>query len=453
MIWFFFLLYMQGPQQADLLITDGTVVTMDPSMRVMEKGALAIKEGKIAAIGTTAEITRDWRGKRIKAQNSIIMPGLINTHTHAPMTLFRGLSDDQPLKIWLEQYIWPAEAEFVDAETVRIGTELAAAEMIRSGTTTINDMYFYMDVVGKVMERAGMRAVIGESLIDFPTPNGKTPDEGLAYTRELIAKWKGHDRIHVAVSTHSPYTCSPELLKKAKALADEFDLGLQIHLSETVNEVNTIQERYGATPVGHLHKLGLLYDGLMAAHGVHLTDADRKLLAEHKVGVSHNPESNMKLASGAAPVPELLAIKAEVGLGTDGAASNNDLDMFEAMDSAAKLQKVMRGDPSLLNARDVVRMATIGGAEVLGLDDQIGSLEAGKQADIIIIPLNKPHLTPMYDPYSLLVYAVSGGDVDTVMVQGKILMENGKLKTLDEASILKEARQTAARIRDKVLQK
>ncbi len=375
------------------------------------------------------------------------MPGLVNTHTHAAMTLMRGLSDDVPLEVWLKKYIWPAEARYINKETVRIGTELAVLEMIRSGTTTMNDLYFFMDEVGQVVEKAGTRAVIAESLIDFPTPNGKTPDEGMAYTRKLIQKWKGHSRVTVAIGAHAPYTCSPALLRSAWKLARRHGLMFHIHLSETQTEVKTIFEKYGFTPTGHLHNLGVLGDRLIAAHAVHLSEEDRALIARFRVGVAHNPESNMKLASGAAPVPQLLQITPELGLATDGAASNNDLDMFEAMDMAAKLQKFAHGNPGAVDAETVVRMATIGGARVLGLGDEIGSLEPGKRADLILIPLDKPHLTPFYNPYSHIVYAVSGADVSTVIVDGRILMENRRLLTLDEGTVLERARRVGATIR------
>ncbi len=435
-------------KKADLLIKGGWIITVNPQMETIEDGAIAILDGEIAAVGTTADILSEYRAEEIiDASHSLVIPGLVNTHTHAAMTLFRGFADDAPLKVWLEKFIWPAEAKFINASSVRAGAELAIAEMIRSGCTTFNDMYFFMDEVGQAVEKAGVRAVIGESVIDFPTPNAKTPEKGLEITRQLIKKWKGHPLVYPAVAAHAPYTCSPDLLKSASALALKHNLPFHIHVSETDTEVADIKNRYGRTPMAHLKHLGVLNKGTVAAHCVKLSDEDMKMMVEAGIGMSHNPESNMKLASGAAPLAELMAMNALLSLGTDGVASNNDLDMFEAMDAAAKLQIYARKDPSVLKARDLVRMATLGGAEVLGLDKLIGSIEVGKRADVAIIPLNKPHLTPIYNPYSHLVYSVSGGDVGSVIVDGRILMRDRKLLTMDEEAILKNAEKVAKRIR------
>ena len=435
-------------EPVDLLIHGALVVTRDAADSVLEDGAVAVKGGEIVAVGPSAAVRREYRGKKIDDGNGrMLVPGMINTHGHAAMTLFRGLADDMPLKTWLEDFIWPAEAEFMNANSVRLGTDLAIAEMLRSGTTTFNDMYFFMDEVGEAAASAGMRAVISEVVIDFPTSSHQAPEDALQYSEMLAKKWKGHPLITVSIAPHAPYTCSPELLKAARTLADRYGLPIHTHLSETDWEMSEIVGKYGETPVAHMAQLGLLDGPLIAAHAVVLTDADIDILAAHGVGVAHNPQSNMKLGSGVAPVPAMLKAGVTVGLGTDGAASNNDLDMFGEMDAAAKLHTVAAKDPSVMDARTVVAMATRGGAKVLGLSDKIGSIEEGKRADLVLIDLDRPHLTPLYDPYSHIVYAVRGGDVQTVIIDGRIVMENGKLLTIDEAVIMKKARELAAEIR------
>ena len=428
----------------DLLVLHGLVVTVDEDRGIIEDGALAIDQGGIVAVGTTAAILDRFLGRSaLDARDHLVLPGLVNTHNHVPMTLMRGLSDDLPLKEWLEEHIWPAEAKVINAQTVTAGTELAAVEMIRSGTTTFNDMYFFADEIASVADRAGLRALVGETIIDFPTPNKKTPQETIQYTKALIAKWRNHPRVSVAVAAHSPYTVAPELLKAAKALAVEHGLNLHVHLSETQTEVNTIRQRYGLTPTEHLHSLGVLFDGLTAAHCVVLSERDRDLLVRNSVGIAHNPESNMKLASGVAPVPQLLAMDADVGLGTDGPASNNDQDMFHAMDFTAKLHKLNTLNPGVVSAQQVVQMATLGGAKVLNMADKIGSLEPGKRADFILVSMAPAHATPLFDPYSHLVYALKGGDVTTMVVEGRVLFHEGKVRTLDEPAVLAKARRIA----------
>lgn len=436
-------------ETVDILIVKGTVITMDSNGTVLEAGTVVINDGTIVAVGASESLKSKFKAKEtINANGRIVMPGLINTHTHAAMVIFRGFADDLPTQEWLENYIWPAEAKYINAETVRLGTLLAIAEMLRSGTTTFNDMYFFEDEVAKAAKEAGIRAVVGEALLDFPTPNKKTPQEGLEYSEMLIQKWRGDPLVTVAVAPHAPYTCSPEILKAAKNISDKYNVRFHIHLSETEKEVNKIQKKYGLTPVGYMDSLGVLGDNVIAAHCVHLTEEDIQLIAHRKVGVAHDPESNMKLASGVAPIPDLLDAGVKIGLGTDGAASNNDLNMFEEMDTTAKLHKVFRQDPTVIDAQTVVEMATIGGARVLGLDDQIGSIEEGKRADIIVIDLNKPHTIPLYNPYSHIVYVIDGADVETVIIDGKIVMRNQKILTINEAEIIRDIRALAVRIKE-----
>jgi 5-methylthioadenosine/S-adenosylhomocysteine deaminase len=358
------------------------------------------------------------------------MPGLVNTHTHAAMTCFRGLADDLPLMDWLNNHIFPAEAK-LDYDKVRAGTLLACAEMILAGTTCFCDMYLFEGAVADAARQAGMRAVVGEVLYDFPSPHYGPIENGFAYTEALIAKWRGDPLITVAVEPHSPYLCSPALLKTARELAGRYDIPLVIHVAETDAEVQKSMAQNGKTPVAHLADLGVLFPNVLACHCVALKDGDVALLKEFDVKVSHNPESNMKLASGVAPVPRLIDRGICVGLGTDGCASNNNLDLFLEMDTVAKLHKVHTLDPTVMDAQTVLRMTTIEGARALGLADRTGSLEPGKQADIIVIDTDKPHLTPLYHPASHLVYAVRGSDVATVLVNGQILMQDRQLKTID----------------------
>ncbi|MGE5256755.1 MAG: amidohydrolase [Hyphomicrobiales bacterium] len=430
---------------ADLLITNGLVLTMDSEQRTIPAGAVAIRADRIVAVGKADEVAAGKADRVIDARGGIIMPGLVNAHTHAAMTLFRGLADDLPLMTWLNDHIFPAEAA-MDAGKVYCGALLACAEMIMSGTTTFCDMYLFEDAVARAAQKAGMRAVVGEVLYDFTSPNYGSPAQGLAYTRSLIETFRGDPLVTIAVEPHSPYLCAPELLTQAFALAGQYEVSMVIHLAETAGEVATIRERYGRTPAEHLEALGVLAPNVLACHCVALTDYDIELLKRCDVKVSHNPESNMKLASGIAPVPQLLEAGVCVGLGTDGAASNNNLDLFLEMDTAAKLHKVHRLDPTVLDAGTVLRMATIDGARALGLSDRIGSLEPGKQADVIILDTRKPHLVPMYHPASQLVYAARGSDVDAAVINGRIVMEHGRILTFDVGQAMEDVNRIAAEI-------
>jgi 5-methylthioadenosine/S-adenosylhomocysteine deaminase len=430
-------------QSIDMMIRNGKVLTMAPDNAVIERGAVAISGDRIVEIGPEDVLASQYQARKvIDACGGIIMPGLINVHTHAAMTCFRGLADDLPLMSWLEEHIFPAEAKLTP-DIVYKGTLLACAEMILSGTTTFCDMYLYEDAVAQAVKRARMRAVVGEVLYDFPSPNYGPIEEGLKYTEALIDKWRDDPLIAIAVEPHSPYLCSPDLLRQAKAIADQNGALMVIHVSESQQEVAQVRGKYDKTPVGHLAETGILSPNLVADHCVALTQKDISLLKDFDVKVAHNPESNMKLASGIAPVPELLTNGIIVGIGTDGCASNNNLDLFQEMDTVAKLHKVHTSDPTVMDARTVVRMATIDGARVLGLEDHIGSLEPGKKADIIIIDTRRPHLIPMYNVYSHLVYAVSGHDVVTSIVNGQVLMENRVLATLDVDNVMEDVNRIA----------
>lgn len=420
----------------DLLIRNGSVLTIDPQGTLIENGAVAVSADRIVEVGKEDALTASYQAtKTIDAQGGIIMPGLVNTHTHAAMTCFRGLADDLPLMTWLNDYIFPAEAKLT-FDIVYDGTRLACSEMILSGTTTFCDMYLFEDAVAQAAKEAGMRAVVGEVIYDFPSPNYGPVEEGLKYTEDLIEKWRDDPLITIAVEPHSAYVCSPELLKNLRAIADRNGVPMVIHLSESEREVGDIRERYGRTPVGHLAEIGFLSSNLIADHCVALTSEDMTLLKNFDVKVAHNPESNMKLASGIAPIPELLKHGITVGIGTDGCASNNNLDMLQEIDTVAKLHKVHTLDPTVMDAQTVTRMATIDGARVLGMGDSTGSLEAGKKADIIVIDIRRPHLMPMYNIYSHLVYAATGSDVVTTIVNGQVLMQDRALTTLDVDEVM-----------------
>ena len=433
------------PKSADLLIVNGIVLTFDANNTEIRNGVVAVSKDSITAVGPASELS-DWSASRVvDAGGGIIMPGLINSHTHASMTCFRGLADDLQLMTWLNEHIFPAEAK-LDKQKVYSGAMLACAEMIMSGTTCFCDMYLYEDAVARAAKEAGMRAVVGEVLYDFDSPNYGPIEKGFEYTQTLIDTWKGDPLVTIAVEPHSTYLCAPELLKKAFNLAQAFSLPFVIHLAESKSEVEQIKERYGRTPVEHLAELDVLAPNVLACHCVELTPNDITLLQRFDVKVAHNVESNMKLASGVAPIPQLLKEGICVGLGTDGCASNNDLDLFLEMDTVAKLHKVKALDPTVMDARTVLRMATIQGARALGLDKSIGSLENGKKADLIIIDTHKPHLTPMYNPVSHLVYAAMGSDVRTSIINGTIVMEDGKLKTINLKNVLDNVTRIAKEI-------
>jgi 5-methylthioadenosine/S-adenosylhomocysteine deaminase len=426
---------------ADLLIVGGTVVTMDKDRRVIENGGVAIKGGKIVAVGTRAEIARRYYAPTVtNATGSVVIPGLVNTHTHVPMSLFRGIADDLDLQEWLTKYIFPAEAKNVDDAFVRAGTRLGIAEMIRGGTTTYCDMYYFEDAIADETKKAGMRGVLGETILDFPAPDNKTWAAGLAYTERFIKKWKNDPLIVPAVAPHAPYTVSQEHLLEARDLSNRLNAPLVVHLAEANTETEFIQQKHqGKRPIEFVESIGFLTNKTIAAHVIHANDAELDILNRRGVGIAHNPQSNMKLAAGVAPVPSMLRKNMRVGLGTDGAASNNDLSMWEEMDTAAKLHKLNSGDPKTLSAEQAFALATIGGARALHMEDMIGSIAEGKRADIAIVDLNSLHQTPLYNIYSHLVYATKAADVSSVIINGRIVMQNRRLLTLNESVIKRDA--------------
>ena len=424
--------------EADIIIKNGMVLTMDDKFTLHKKADVAVSDSKIISI---SEKTNHTSKKIIEADGMLVMPGLINCHTHAAMTLLRGLADDMPLDVWWNKFIFPIEKKFVNPEFVRIGCGLAAIEMIKSGTTSFADMYFYEDAAAEICKQIGIRAFLGEGILDFPTPDSKSADEALIKIEKLHEKWGKDPIIHLMVAPHAPYSCSAENLIKSRKLADKLNLPLHIHLAETASE---------AAEVENLERIGFLCDRLSAAHCVHLSKKDMDILKKRDVKVAHCLESNMKLASGAAPIVEMNDLGITIGLGTDGAASNNNLDMFDEMDAAAKVHKLVRSDPTVMDAKTVLKMATGGAAKVLLKEKEIGSLEVGKKADIIILDLNRPHLTPLYNIYSNLVYSAGGGEVDTAIINGKLIMENRDILTIDEEEIIDRANSIARRIENEI---
>jgi 5-methylthioadenosine/S-adenosylhomocysteine deaminase len=437
------LLGQRAKQNCDLIISGGTVVTMDGGRTILDDGALAIVGDSIAAVGRRVQIEANYQAARtIDAHGKLVLPGFINGHTHVPMTLFRGLHDDVTLDEWLRKYIFPAEAKNVDQEFVRWGTRLAAAEQIRSGVTTFADMYYFEDAVAEETKAAGLRGVLGETWIDFPAPDNKSLGEMAAYTEKFLARWQGDRLIHAAVAPHSIYTCKQKTLEDAAALARKYHAPILIHVAEMRKEWEDSQRQNGATPVQYLDRIGVLANDVIAAHCIFVDATDRRTLAARQVGCVHNPSSNMMLASGVSPVPEMRSSGVAVGLGTDGpAGSNNDLDLMEEMDLAAKLAKITKMDPRALNAQAVVEMATIDGARALHMEKEIGSLEAGKKADLILIGLDRPNAVPMYDIYAQVAYSLKASDIDTVVVAGQLLMQDQRLFTVDEPRAIARAKQ------------
>jgi 5-methylthioadenosine/S-adenosylhomocysteine deaminase len=441
---------------ADLLVFNARVVTMDDAQSVVSPGAIAVSAGKIVAVGPSARIAREHPAREtFDARGAIVLPGLVNTHTHAAMDLLRGIADDLPLDRWLHEDIFPAEAKNVSPEFVYDGTLLAALEMIRGGTTTFADMYYFESEAARAVDRAGLRGVLGETFIDFPVPDHKDLAATVAYMETFASRWAGHPRIVPAAAPHAPYTCSKETLLAARDFALRHSLPLLIHVAETRKELEDARSAWKKTPFARLAEVGFFDPSpsgarvpIVAAHAVWMEEGDRELVRRYGVALSHNPESNMKLASGIADVPAWLRDGIVWGLGTDGTAgSNNDLSMFEAMDFAGKLAKVAAADPTVLPAAVLVRAATRGGAEALGLGDRIGSLAPGKRADFIVVGTRNPHVEPAEDVYSTLVYSAKASDVTDVWVEGRRLLAAGRPTTLDEPAILEAARRWRARIR------
>ncbi len=433
----------------DALIHNGTLIRVDERMRVIEKGWIGIQAGVIRAIeASTPGMPLPDAGLTIDAAGGIVTPGLVNTHTHLPMSLFRGLADDLPLLEWLNNHIFPAEARFITPDAVRWGTLLSCAEMLLSGTTSCCGGYFHEDAVARAVAETGLRAVLAQGVIDFPAPGVTDPSQNIAHARAYAQRWKDcNPFITPSIFCHAPYTCGNDTLKAAKAAADDLDLIFQVHVAETRLERDRSIKEKGLSPVAHLDRLGILDHRTVMAHCVWVDEADIDIMAKRCCAVSHCPESNLKLASGIAPVTRMRAAGVTVSLGTDGCASNNDLDLFGEMATAAKLHKLATGDPTTLNAASVLKMATIDGARAIGLSDRIGSLEIGKQADIIVIDTRTPHLTPMYHPESHVIYAAGGADVRHVLVAGRQVVKDRQLLTLNLREIMDQVNAIADRIR------
>ena len=443
----------RAAQSVDLLISGGTIVTMDKDRRVIEDGALAVKGGRIVAVGTRAEVAKSYAAREtVNARGQVIIPGLINGHTHVPMVLFRGIADDLDLNEWLTKYIFPAEAKNVNEAFVRSGTRLGLAEMIRGGTTTYCDMYYFEDAIAEETAKAGVRGILGETIIDFPVADNKTNAEAMAYAERFIKRWRGHALITPALAPHAAYTVSKEHLQAIRALADKLHAPIVTHISETQKEVDDITRDKGMPPLKYLDSIGFLKNDVIAAHVVHPQAGELEVILRTGLGVVHNPQSNMKLASGVAPVPRYLAENVNLGLGTDGAASNNDINMWEEMDTAAKLHKLYSNDPKVVTAEQAFAMATINGARAVHLEKEIGSLEVGKRADIVFVGFDDLNQTPFYNLYSALVYSTKANDVRSVIIEGKFVMRERRLLTLNETRIKQEAKEYSAKIRRSLTQ-
>ncbi|MCI4625868.1 MAG: amidohydrolase [Candidatus Magnetoovum sp. WYHC-5] len=423
----------------DLIVEGKYVLTMVEGAKPIEDGAVAITAGKIVDVDSASVITKKFKpARKLGGHNKIVFPGLINTHTHAAMVYFRGLADDLPLKQWLEDHIWPAEGKWLSVEFIADAVELACLEMLLAGITIYNDMYFFEDEAAKVSNQMGMRAVLGAGVLDFPTSSAKDADGHIENAKRFIENWLGDELITPSIAPHAPYTCSPDTFKKVKAVAEYYDVPLHTHLAETESEITIVYNMYGSTPVKLLNSIGFLDKRVVAAHCVWVSDDEIDILADKKVGVSHCIESNLKLSSGIAPVVKMLERGVHVTLGTDSAASNNDLDIISEMAIAARLHKAMVKDPTVLNAEQTLTMATRYGAEALGLDKKIGTLEQSKAADLVIVDIKKPHLMPFYDVYSLIVYTMRSSDVESVIVNGELVVHNGHSTKKDENEILEK---------------
>ena len=436
--------------EPNIIIEGGILITMADGEAPLNPAKISIKGDRITDIQVLEDESEyPARAEMINARNCIIMPGLVNGHSHTAMALFRGLADDLPLREWLFDRIFPAESKHLRPETVYWGSLLGCLEMIASGTTTLIDGYFFQDETVRAVHRSGLRALIAQGVIDFPAPGVSDPERNLTVANEFIEKWLGFsDLISPGMFCHSPLTCSDKTLRRGMEISRGFSLPLQIHLSETSEEVSEIIDRTGQRPVHYLDKLGILDEGLIAAHAVHLSDEEMELLSRKGVKIVHVPESNMKLSSGVARVAQMVRLGLTVGLGTDGCASNNNLDLFQEMDSAAKLGKVSTLNPVNMDATTVLKMATSWGATILGLEEEVGTIEVGKKADIIVVDLQSPHLVPLYNPVSALVYSASGADVKDVIVNGQILLRDRTFRTLDPDEITGRVTALSREIRD-----
>ncbi len=430
-------------EEADIIIYNCTILPMD-DRGIIKEGLIAIKNGTITYAGEEAKAPRMRAEKVIDGRGKVAMPGLVNCHTHLAMTLFRGIAEDQPLQKWLKQTIWPLEAKLKPRD-VYDGALLGCLEMIKSGTTTFADMYFHEDQVAKTVEKAGLRAVLAQGILEAGVLRG---EKMLRESVNFAKKYDGYaeGRVTAQLGPHTLYTCEPSLLRKVREKATELKVGIHVHLAESEETVNLTKQKHGLSEVELLEKIGFLGPDVLAAHCIHLAKKEMRILAKRNVKVSYNPVANMKLAQGTARIKDLIDLGVTVGIGTDGPASNNNLDMFESMKIAALLQKQFYKDPTVMPAQMVLKMATIDGARVLGLGKTVGTLKAGKKADVILLDFKKPHLTPIHDPYANIVYSANGSDVDTVIVDGKVLMENRKVKTLDEEEVMLKAQKTATDI-------
>ncbi len=435
----------QSQPEVDLLIRGGTVVTMDAAGRVLPEGAVAIRGERIVSILEAGETLPPAR-ETLEAAGQLVIPGLVNAHGHAAMTLLRGIADDLKLLEWLQGHIFPAESKNVSPDFVYWGTLLGCIEMARSGTTTYVDMYMFEEDAARATERAGIRGVLGQSVIGFPVPDYRTPEEALAGARAFVERYRSHPLIIPSVAPHALYTTPLEIVVRARDLAREYAVPLQIHAVEPPEENDQVKEKLGKGTIDALADARVLGPGTLLHHAIWLSEEDIRTIARYGASTSHNPESNMKTASGVSPVPDLLAAGVAVGLGTDGPASNNNLDMFEEMDTAAKLHKLVRKDATAMPAKTVFHMATLGGAKALGIDDRLGSLEVGKLADVVLVDARVPELTPLYDVYSHLVYAAKGGNVSTVVVNGRIVVRNRLMETVDEAEVMAKANELKVKI-------
>ena len=439
-------------QKVDTLFTNAHVLTMDGQMNQYNPGAVAVSGDSIVAVGFENEINKEYSGSEtIDCKGKVLMPGMVNAHTHVPMTLLRGIADDLRLDVWLQGYLWPVEREFVSPEFVRLGTSIACAELIRSGVTTFNDMYFYEDDVATATAQSGMRGVCGQSILKFPTPDAASYEDAMEKARDYIKKWKGHPLIVPSIAPHAPYTTTADILRETAELAQEFDIPLHIHLAETSFEVDNMRNENGMPVIPYVKKQGLFEAKVIAAHCVHVDAGEIRTLHHAGAGVSHNPSSNLKLASGFAPVTKMLELGLNVGIGTDGPASNNDLDMFEEVRLAAFVAKAVTNDPTSLPASQALLMATRLGAQALHIGHLTGSVETGKRADLILVDISPLHNSPSFrraadNAYAQIVYASKSTDVSDVMVNGKWIMRERKLLTVNEEELLAQAADIAKKI-------
>lgn len=424
----------------DYIVHGDYVLTMNKNLETIPDGAVAIKGKTIVAVGNKQDIFTQYAANKVLDKTGhVILPGLINTHCHAPMVYLRGIADDLPLNVWLEKHIWPTEKKWLSPQFVYDGTKLACLEMAKGGITTFADMYFFGNDLAKATKEIGMRGVIAPTIFDFPTNAAQSVDEYISTTEEFIKNWLKDDLITPSIGPHSPYACNPETLTRSFKVADKYDIPVQIHLAESLWEEQDVMTKYGKRPTKHLNDLGLLSERVIAAHCVWLNDEEIEILAQQKVAVSHCIESNLKLASGTAPIIKMLERGVKVSFGTDGAASNNDLNLLNEISTAAKFHKLIAKDPTVLNAKTALKMATSGGAQALNMQDKLGTLAPNFYADLITINLRKPNLLPIYDIYSQIVYAAAAENIETVMINGKLIMENRNILTCDENEILDKA--------------